>query len=124
MARFLKASLRGDDITIYGDGSQTRTFCYIDDNIDVTLSALENNLGVNETINLGNAVETSIKTLAEKCIELTQSKSKIVHLPALKEGDMTRRQPDITKMQKILNRPLTTLDEGMLKMINYYKSLQ
>lgn len=119
--RFIKAALKNSDITIYGDGSQTRTFCYIDDNIKTTLKILQQNLFVNDTINIGNDVEYSALDLAKIIIKLTGSKSKIVHLPSLKEGDMTRRKPDISKMKSILNKDLISLDEGLMKIISLYK---
>jgi nucleoside-diphosphate-sugar epimerase len=72
---------------------------------------------VNDVINIGNDVTITMLDLAKRIISLTDSKSKIVHLPPLKEGDMTRRQPDNTKMRKLLNRPLITLEEGIKKML-------
>jgi UDP-glucose 4-epimerase len=117
MSKFLTAALNNQDITIYGDGSQTRTFCYIDDNIDACLSAFYNNLMVNDVANIGNDYEITILDLARKIIEVSGSKSKIIFLPALKEGDMTRRCPDITVMRQLLNRRLTTLEEGIVKLI-------
>lgn len=121
MSRFIRAALKNEPITVYGDGKQTRTFCYIDDNVDFTIRLLEKNLGINEIFNVGNRHEIPIIELAKKVIEMTNSQSKIVHLPPLKEGDMTRRQPDTTKMQTILNRE-TPLEEGMKKVIEAVKS--
>jgi len=117
MAKFLNAALGNKDITIYGDGTQTRTFCYIDDNIDACLNAFYNNKMINEVVNVGTDKEITILDLASKIIEITRSKSKIVHLPALKEGDMTRRCPDNSKMKELLNRPLTTLEDGIRLLI-------
>jgi nucleoside-diphosphate-sugar epimerase len=102
---------------VYGDGNQTRTFCYIDDNIEFTLKALEENLFLNDVVNVGNDKLTTIQELAETIIRITKSKSKIISLPPLKEGDMTRRQPDITKMKVLLKRPLITLEDGMSKIL-------
>jgi UDP-glucuronate decarboxylase len=113
MSKFLNAAFANKDITIYGDGSQTRTFCYIDDNIDACLNAFYNHQMINEVMNVGSDKEITILNLAHKIIEITGSKSKIVHLPALKEGDMTRRCPDNSKMKQLLNRPLTLLDDGI-----------
>ncbi len=113
MSKFLQAAVSNKDITIYGDGSQTRTFCYIDDNVDACLSAFYKNQIINDVINVGTDNEITILNLAHKIIELTGSKSKIIHLPALKEGDMTRRCPDNSKMKNLLNRPLTSLEEGI-----------
>ncbi len=118
MSKFLTAALSNQDITIYGDGSQTRTFCYIDDNIDACLNAFYGDLIVNDVVNIGNDYELSVLDLAQKIIEITNSKSKIVFLPALKEGDMTRRCPDITVMRQLLSRKMTTLEEGINKLIS------
>ena len=95
---------------MYGDGSQTRTFTYIDDNIETISNIFEKGLIKNDVINLGNDELMSIKELAELIIKLTGSKSKITHLPPLNEGDMTRRQPDNTKMKDILNKKLITIE--------------
>jgi UDP-glucuronate decarboxylase len=116
-AKFIAAALKGEDITLYGDGSQTRTFTYIDDNIETISNIFEKGSIKNDVINLGNDELTSIKELAELIIKLTGSASKIVHLPPLKEGDMTRRQPDNSKMKAILNKKLITIEEGLKKML-------
>jgi UDP-glucose 4-epimerase len=116
--KFLKSALNNEDITIYGKGNQTRTFCYIDDNIDTIIKIHENALVNNDVINIGNDIETSVLDLAKTIIKITNSNSKIIHLPALEEGDMLRRCPDISKMRKILKRDLLTLEEGVLKLIN------
>jgi nucleoside-diphosphate-sugar epimerase len=118
MSKFLAAALRNDDITIYGDGSQSRTFCYVDDNIEATVKALNENLFVNDVVNIGGDKIYSILDLARIIIDLTGSQSKIVYLPPLKDGDMTRRQPDNSKMRKILNRELVPIEEGIMKLIN------
>jgi nucleoside-diphosphate-sugar epimerase len=122
MAKFIQAALNQEDITIYGDGSQTRTFCYIDDNIDACLNALKSNQIVNDVTNIGNDQIITILELAEIIIRLTGSQSKIVHLPALKDGDMTRRQPDITNMRTLLNRDFTPIEEGIKKIIACYQA--
>lgn len=116
--KFITQALSNEDLTIYGDGSQTRTFCFIDDNIDVTCEIFEKNLMDNEILNIGNTNETSVLELANLIIRLTNSNSKIIHLPALEEGDMTRRLPDNTIMKKIINRKLLSLEDGILKIIN------
>ncbi|MDX2248419.1 MAG: NAD-dependent epimerase/dehydratase family protein [Bacteroidia bacterium] len=118
--KFLQAALRGEDITIYGDGLQTRTFCYIDDNLDSTLKILYEDHCINDVINLGSEEEMTIVELAEAIIKTANSRSKIIHLPALKEGDMKRRCPDNTKMKQIIGRDLITLEEGIRKMMAYY----
>jgi UDP-glucose 4-epimerase len=117
MSKFIKSALRNEDITVYGDGQQTRTFCYIDDNLDACLNAFKNNLCVNDVTNIGNGNIVTILELAETIIRLTGSSSKIVHLPALEDGDMTRRQPDIAKMQQLLGRPFMSLEDGIKKVL-------
>lgn len=113
VTKFLKLALRHEPITIYGTGSQTRTFCYIDDNIDTTLKCLKNNLCVNDVMNVGSDEEISIKDVALKVIQVTQSKSIITFMPPLKDGDMSRRRPDNQKMKAVLGRPLITLNDGL-----------
>jgi UDP-glucose 4-epimerase len=117
ISKFIRKALKNEDITIYGDGSQTRTFCYIDDNIETTIKVFEKDLIVNEIINIGNDEEISILELARKIIQITSSKSQIIHLPPLQEGDMTRRKPDITKMKKILQRTLIPIEDGIKKIV-------
>ncbi|WP_418636164.1 NAD-dependent epimerase/dehydratase family protein [Winogradskyella sp.] len=122
MPRFLKLAMNNQPIPIYGNGDQTRSFCYIDDNVDTCLKALYEDAYVNDVLNIGNGDEISILHLAEKIIELTNSTSEIIFLPSLKEGDMTRRCPDITKMKSLLGRDLVTVEEGIMKMINHYNT--
>jgi UDP-glucose 4-epimerase len=116
IAKFLTAAINNQDITIYGDGSQTRTFCYIDDNIDATVGAFMKNMFVNEVINVGNNIEVSVLELARTVIKIAESSSKIIHLDPLQEGDMTRRLPDNSKMKQILNRELISLEEGVSRL--------
>jgi UDP-glucose 4-epimerase len=120
IAKFLKAALKGEDITIYGDGLQTRTFCYVDDNINTCIKILEDNLMLNDVINIGGAIEFTIKDVAQLIIDRTKSSSNIVHLPALKEGDMSRRMPDNSKMIKILQKDLIPLNQGIDLMLKHY----
>jgi UDP-glucuronate decarboxylase len=117
MTRFIKSALLGENITIYGDGSQTRTFCYRNDNIDACACTLYNNLHLNDTVNIGSDHEVTILELANTIIQLTGSKSKLVHLPPLAEGDMSRRKPDISKMKSLLGRPMTKLEDGIKQTI-------
>ncbi len=117
MSKFLRLALKNEPITIYGDGSQTRTFCYIDDNLDACLASYEHGLFVNDVVNVGNDETTTILELAKIIIKITNSKSEIKHLPPLKDGDMTRRQPDIAKMKQLLNRDLLKLEDGIKKVI-------
>lgn len=117
ISRFLKMALKNEDITIYGDGNQSRTFCYVDDNVEATLKSFNDNLFVNDTVNVGGDKIYTINELAELVLELTGSKSKIIHLAPLEEGDMTRRQPDNTKMKKVLGRDLLTIEEGIKRIL-------
>lgn len=117
VAKFLSSALNNQDITIYGDGSQTRTFCYVSDNVDTCIKIFENQLEMNDVINIGGADEVKIIDLAKLVIEITGSSSKIINLPPLEEGDMTRRMPDNSKMIKILDRPLITVKEGIQMML-------
>ncbi|GAB4205411.1 MAG: NAD-dependent epimerase/dehydratase family protein [Bacteroidia bacterium] len=116
--KFLVAALKNEPITIYGDGSQSRTFTYIDDNVDTMITVMENNLLDNDVINIGHDEMISVLELAQRIIRLTNSKSEIVFLPPLKEGDMSRRMPDNSKMKSILNRPLIGLEEGIKKLLS------
>lgn len=117
MSKFIDQAIANQDITIHGDGTQTRTFCFKDDNVEACINAMKNNLHVNDTVNIGSDYEISVRELAELIIDITSSKSKIVHLEPLKEGDMTRRKPDVTKMKALLGRKLTTIPEGIKKTI-------
>ena len=117
ISKFLKAALSNAPITVYGNGQQNRTFCYIDDNTECILTILENDLIVNDVINVGNEKNYTVLQLAELIISLTKSESKIEFLPPLKEGDMTRRQPDAAKMKQILKLDFVSLEEGLLKII-------
>lgn len=117
VSKFIRAALAGEDITLYGDGLQTRTFCYIDDNIDACLRAYDGREVINDVVNIGSDQEITIKSLAELVVELTGSRSHIVHLPPLEEGDMTRRMPDITRMRALLGRELMPLRAGLEKLL-------
>ncbi len=118
ITRFIKMALQNKDITIYGDGNQTRTFCYIDDNVDACVRIAYDNLFVNDVINIGQSAETRIKDLAKLIIDLTGSSSKLVYLPPLEEGDMQRRCPDNTMMQEVLDRDLISLKKGLKKILD------
>lgn len=117
ISRFLRLALKNYPITIYGDGSQTRTFCYIDDNIEACTNAFYQHKFVNDVVNVGGTEEISILEVARTVIAATGSQSDIRFLSALEEGDMTRRKPDTTKMMQLINRPLLTLEEGLQKVI-------
>ena len=116
VSKFVKAALAGEDLTIYGDGSQTRTFCYIEDNIAATTTAMRTGLFVNDVVNVGNDEEITVLDLARLVVEVTGSNSRVRHLPPLKEGDMTRRCPDISRMRELLGRDLTPLRSGIALM--------
>lgn len=117
MSRFIKMALNNEDITVYGDGSQSRTFCFVDDNIMATTNTLHKNMALNDIVNIGSDVEVKIIDLAKIIIEVTGSKSKIVHLPPLQEGDMTRRVPDISKMKSLMDRDILPMRDGIKRVI-------
>ncbi len=123
ISRFLSMALQNQDITIYGDGSQTRTFCYVNDNVDACISAFNNNLFVNDVVNIGGSIELPVIDLAKIIIKVTESKSKLIHLPALEEGDMTRRLPDTSKMKELLQRDVTSLEDGLRQVIKHGRFL-
>ncbi len=127
VSRFLEAALKNKKIPIYGDGSQTRTFTYVDDTVEVCHRIFEKKLLVNDVINIGNDELMTIRDLAELTVKLTGSTSQIEFLPPLKEGDMTRRQPDNKKMREILNKKLINIEEGIKRMMNderFLKSIE
>lgn len=124
VSNFIVQALKGEDITIYGDGAQTRSFCYVDDLIDGIIAMMATPDDVIGPVNLGNPTEFTILALADAVIRLTGSKSKIVYKP-LPQDDPTQRQPDIALASGLLNwKPGITLEEGLLKTINYFKNLQ
>jgi UDP-glucuronate decarboxylase len=115
--------LKGVDITVYGDGSQTRSFCYRDDLVEAFLRMMETPREITGPINIGNPHEFTIRRLAELVIELTGSKSKIVEAP-LPADDPKQRQPDIGKAKELLGwAPTTELHEGLVKTIAYFDEL-
>lgn len=113
MSKFIKAALKNEDINIYGDGKQTRTFCYIDDNIEACTKIAYNDLYINDVVNIGSSQEIAINDLAKAIVRLTGSSSKIIHLPALPDGDMKRRCPDIFHMKKVLGKNLIPIETGI-----------
>jgi UDP-glucuronate decarboxylase len=120
--RFIKAALQNEPISLYGDGLQTRSFCYVDDNVDTCIKAMNSAECINDVLNIGSDIEMTILELAKKIIQITNSKSDIIHLPALEEGDMTRRCPDTSKMKNILKRELISLEDGINKLIHFYEN--
>jgi len=124
VSNFIVQALQGNDITIYGDGSQTRSFCYVDDLISGMISFMNSPKDVIGPINIGNPNEFSILELVSEVINLTKSKSKVVKLP-LPEDDPRQRQPDITKAKNILGwAPNVHLTEGLHKTIEYFSWLE
>lgn len=117
MSRFIALAKKGQDITVYGDGEQTRTFCFVEDNITATTNCLYKDQFVNDIVNIGSDVEIPIIDLAKVIIETVGSTSKIVHLPPLTEGDMKRRVPDASKMKQLLNRDIVPLKEGIKRVL-------
>lgn len=116
---FLKQALTGKDLTVFGKGSQTRSFCYVSDLIEGIYRLLIS--AQNEPINIGNPVEMTIREMADKILQTTNSKSKIVCVP-LPEDDPKVRQPDITRAKKYLNwEPVVKLDEGLISTLKYFK---
>ena len=123
VSNFIMQALKGEDITIYGDGSQTRSFCYCDDLIDGLIRMMSTDESVIGPINLGNPTEFTIKQLAELVIELTGSKSRIIYQPS-PDDDPQQRQPVIDKAKEVLHwEPIVPLREGLLKTIDYFKQL-
>jgi len=122
VSNFIVQALRGEDLTIYGDGSQTRSFCYVDDLIDGFMKIFNSDSALSSPINLGNPKGFTMLELAELVINKTNSNSKVKHLP-LPMDDPKQRKPDIARAQEILNwTPRIDLEEGILKTIEYFKT--
>lgn len=123
VSNFIVQALKNNDITVYGDGSQTRSFQYIDDLLSAMTKMMATNDNLTGPINIGNPEEFTIRELAEKIIDLTGSKSKIIYKP-LPKDDPVRRKPDIRlAMEKLSWQPSTPLDEGLKKTIAYFDEL-
>ena len=121
VSNFIMQALKGEPITIYGDGSQTRSFCYVDDLIRGLMALMETGPDVTGPINIGNPNEFTVRELAEKVIELTGSSSKIVEEP-LPQDDPKQRQPDISKAKRELRwEPTVQLEQGLTKTIDYFR---
>ncbi len=122
VSNFIVQALKGEDITIYGDGSQTRSFCYVDDLLDAMMGVMDQGETVGP-VNIGNPVEFSIRELAEKVLEKTDSSSKLVEKP-LPSDDPTQRKPDISLAEKVLEwSPKVQLEEGLDRTIPYFQSI-
>jgi UDP-glucuronate decarboxylase len=123
VSNFIVQALNNEDITIYGDGLQTRSFCYVDDLLDGMIRLMNSPKGITGPINVGNPEEFTMIELANAVIRLTNSSSKIIHLP-LPSDDPLQRKPDITKAREILGwEPTIKLEEGLTKTINYFNSI-
>jgi dTDP-glucose 4,6-dehydratase len=118
---FVSQALSGNDITVFGDGSQTRSFCYVDDLIDGFIKFMDTDNSVIGPMNLGNPGEFTIKELAEMVVKMTGSKSEIIYKP-LPQDDPLQRKPDISFAQKTLNwQPKIQLEKGLEKTIGYFR---
>ena len=123
VSNFVVQALKGEDITIYGDGEQTRSFCYVEEMVDAFIRLMNSGSDFIGPVNLGNPGEFTIRELAEKTIDMVGSKSKLNNLP-LPEDDPKQRQPDISLAKEKLGwEPTIKLDEGLAKTIEYFKSV-
>jgi UDP-glucuronate decarboxylase len=120
LPRYVRAALRGEPLLVYGDGAQTRTFCYVDDTVEACVRAHDTGIFENDVMNIGSESEISILELARLVIRLAGSQSNVQFLPPLPEGDMTRRCPDSGKMRQLLDRPLVKLEDGIRRLIDHY----
>jgi UDP-glucuronate decarboxylase len=121
VSNFIVQALRGEDVTIYGDGTQSRSFCYVTDLIDGMQRLMESAAGFTGPVNLGNPEEISVGALAEKILALTASRSKLVFKPAVAD-DPKQRRPEISLAKKVLAwQPHTCLDDGLRETINFFR---
>ena len=123
VSNFIVQALLGRDITVYGEGLQTRSFCYVDDLIDGLVRLMKSEDTVTGPINLGNPTEFTIRELASEVVDLARSSSRIVHR-ALPQDDPRQRRPDISKAQEILGwEPRTALKQGLARTMAYFEEL-
>jgi UDP-glucuronate decarboxylase len=123
VSNFIVQALKGESITIYGDGQQTRSFCYVDEMVDAFIRLMNTEDDFFGPVNLGNPGEFTIRELAEKTIQMTGSSSELINMP-LPEDDPTQRQPDIALAKEKLGwEPVIKLDEGLARTIDYFKSV-
>lgn len=123
VSNFVVQALKGEDITIYGDGQQSRSFCYVDEMVDAFIRLMATDRDFIGPVNLGNPGEFTIRELAEKTLKMVGSKSKLINEP-LPEDDPRQRQPDISLAKEKLGwEPVIKLDEGLSKTIEYFKSV-
>ena len=119
VSNFICQPLRGEPITIYGDGTQTRSFCYVDDMVSGLIAMMESNLTL---ANIGNPDEYEVRDMAEIIVKMCDSKSEVVFMP-LPYDDPTKRKPDIFRMESIGWKPTTKLEQGLRHTINYFKGI-
>jgi UDP-glucuronate decarboxylase len=123
VSNFIVQALKGEDITIYGDGSQTRSFCYVDDLIEAFVRMMESPRGFTGPVNVGNPGEFTMLALAEKVLSLVGGRSKLVFRP-LPADDPRQRQPDIALAQEKLGwQPKVALEDGLKETIAYFRQL-
>ena len=123
VSNFIVQALKGEDITLYGDGTQTRSFCFVDDLVDGLIRLMATVPGVTGPINLGNPGEFTIRQLAETIVEMTGSRSRLVHRP-LPQDDPRQRRPDLTCAKAELDwQPTTVLRDGLVRTIAYFRQL-
>ena len=121
VSNFIVQALQGHDITIYGNGSQTRSFCYVDDMVEAFIALMDTPAAITGPMNLGNPVEVTMLDLAERVLRLTGSKSKLVHMP-LPPDDPPQRRPDITFAKNTLNwTPKVSLEDGLRETVRYFR---
>tara|TARA_B100000315_G_scaffold145359_1_gene134261 strand:- start:2791 stop:3729 length:939 start_codon:yes stop_codon:yes gene_type:complete len=121
VSNFIVQALRGEDLTVYGEGQQTRSFCYVDDLVDGLIAMMNSDEGFRGPVNLGNPKELSILELAKNILELTKADSKIVY-KSLPEDDPCQRQPDIClAKEKLKWSPVVPLEKGLIKTIDYFR---
>ena len=122
VSNFIVQALKNEDITLYGDGEQTRSFCFVSDLIRVIAAFMDSDKSITGPINIGNPHEITVKELAERIVELTGSKSRITYLP-LPQDDPKQRCPDISKAKKELSwEPVIDIETGLTKTIEYFKT--
>jgi len=124
VSNFIVQALKNEDITVYGDGEQTRSFQYIDDLVEGMMRMMRTDNSIIGPVNIGNTHEFTIMELAEQVIRLSGSKSKIINKP-LPKDDPIQRKPDITLAGKILDgwKPKVELEEGLVKTVEYFKNI-
>jgi UDP-glucuronate decarboxylase len=123
VSNFITQALKGEPLTVYGDGAQTRSLCYIDDMVDGIMRAMATGDGFAGPVNLGNPDEHTVLELAEKILRITGSRSRIEHLP-LPPDDPTKRRPDIALAKRALGwEPKTALDDGLRRSVEYFRGV-